>query len=818
MQLTFSDKLESYKPNTWFGMGIDDIYVKYDFEADYGVDDSSSILSRTDADTLKPRLISVNKDALAVDDRITYNQITDSEFYSEKDSSIIIGRNTSVYNGLMYYWEREEVPPFDPLNEFSGEYTDTNYFQLYFGGNDLKTRYKYIDYENNDDYAVVLLDKGDYSRSYVMKQNMYTLDGKLECWEDFLNPTLVPPETILQPDFRNIAIALVNPRTGEIYDTYPFFFARKSDLNIGQNCELYKDEGNAYNVYEQESRNSSKKPKIKNIITNLPDGRQVALKKETQDTGEITIPQITSLIRVEVDVGHIPNRDYIVEDSIDQSPQTIMRYMHYDVRFYYSGKIDFYNRVYKRVDITHQISNIDKSILICCKHTYQHNNDHAPHNNFFSLKYGYQFIIDNVEYEGKVTSWSGNPYKFKDRGFGQEITEVPTFLNMPVQVGFMPSQSKATGKPYGQYDFMLDGNRYTLDHIKHMYYGTPNSNAYFDNFAVFKTQDDRPYRSYYELFFSTYSHNAMVTNQNLVNYWACDSINLDMKSVPNMFQKYNYGLYNLRSDMLIGGRGKFTHEKEVHRILKDSIRFENVTGNSMLTDTWDNNGSYTLNFWFKSTQKTKGVIFTDIDRFHPNTRGIYIGVSAGGFLEFSLNAQDTRIYNTVDITDGKWHMITVMRSPTVFANLPTNSNLILRVDNTTIDAYIDSNANKDFGKENALYFMGHPLGNTVTGNLSRFAIYNTPVLSEVLTMMWVGDIEVHIAGTIILQNVPYQTEIRAYNNRTGELVSRFTSDKETGKFLYRNYENYSVYLLVMDFAKKFGDMQAIGPIAPKSLI
>ena len=813
MQLTFSDKLKSYNPDTLFGMRVDDIYVNYDMNADYGVDPASSILSQTDSDTLVPRFVAINKRNISADDVITYNQITQSEYYSEKDSSIYVGRNKSEYNGLLYYLQREE-PIFNGQAEVDTNDIYTQYFQLYFGANDLKTRYKYIDYDNNDDYAVVLLDKGDYSRSYVLKQNMYTENGNVECWEDFLNPVLVPPETILQPDFRNIAIALINPRTGEIYDSYPFFFARNGSLTLGTNCNLYEEKGTAYDVYEQGSRNSTKKPKIRNIITKLPDGRTIALKREDDDSGEITIPQIQSLLKVEVDVGGIPNRDSITIEGTDQSPQTIMRFMQYDIRFYYSGRLELYNRVKKAVDITHQVSSTEKSILFCCRLKYFHNTDHRPQNGFYSINYSYEFIIDNVEYEGKLTTWKGNLYNFRDRGIGAEINAIPTFDNMPVMAGFMPSQSKAN-MALEKYNFLIDGNHYELEHIKHMHYGTTNSNAYFDNYARFKDRDDRPYKSYYDLYFSTYRHNDSVIDKDLLNYWACDKIGNDLKSLPNAFKYGDYGWYRLQSDMRLDGNGKVTHEKEYHRILKDSIKFDNITGNAMLSNTWDNNGQYTVNFWFKSTQKTKGCILSDIDRFHPTTKGIYLGVSDGGFLEISVNAQDTKIYPNVNITDGNWHMITLIRSRHV---IQVNSNMIVRVDNNTIDAYVETNQNKDFGKENAVYFMGHPLGKNVVGNLSRVAFYGVSLATNILDMIYAGDVETHIAGTIILQNVPHATEIRVYNDRTGELVSRVNSDKETGKFLYRNYENYSVYLLVMDFAKKFGDMQAIGPVEPRSLI
>ena len=83
--------------------------------------------------------------------------------------------------------------------------------------------------------------------------------------------------------------------------------------------------------------------------------------------------------------------------------------------------------------------------------------------------------------------------------------------------------------------------------------------------------------------------------------------------------------------------------------------------------------------------------------------------------------------------------------------------------------------------------------------------------------MYEGDIEHNVKGTILMENMPLKTEVRVYNNRTGELVSRVESDNDSGIFIYRNFNNFDVYIVVIDKTKMFGEIQTIGPIEPKSI-
>lgn len=811
MQMSFSEKLKSLNPDTLFGFREEDVFIQYDLNEDYGITGSSNVFSQTDSTTFQPRLVTVNKKSTDLDTDVLYNQITESEYYNDKDSSIVIGRNSSNYNGNLYYMLRDDAS-FN-MNDISVDKIYTNYWQMYFGANDLKTRYKYIDYDANNDYAVVMVDTS-YGDSYVFKKNMYTVNGDLECWEDVLNPRYLPPDTILQYDQRMISISIINPRTGEVYDSYPLSFLRNSTMRVGVNCELYDNTfENVYSAYETNSRNSSGKPKIKDIVTTDSQGRLVKLKR-WQAGVDITIPQLNN-IRIEVDIGEIPQRDNITENGTDQSPQQVMRYMHYDIRVLYNGTIQLFNRVTNSIDISHSIGSMDKSVLFACKQFYTLNSGHSPAMNQYDYNFNYQFIIDNVEYPVKTVSYKGSTRLIRDRGIGREIYAVPTFENMPVMIGFMPTQTK-NNKEFGKYNFNIGGNHFELEHVKYLRYGTTNNYVYFDNFATFKSNEDSAYKYYYDLYFSTFRQDNLLIDKNLMNYWACDKLGDDLRSLPNRFIRNNYINYDVYSEIRLKGRGRVYHDKEYHRILKDSIRFENITGNCNLYNSWDNSGSYTINFWFKSKQKTKGTIFSDIEKIHPNTKGIYVGVSDGGYLEVAFNALDSRIYNTTNITDDKWHMITILC--TRLSTPANSSNFEIRIDNRKIDNLVGTNINKDYTKDREVYFMGHPFGKNVIGSLGRIAFYDIPLSNDVMDMIFSGDIEHHVRGTVILENVPFETEIRVYNNRTGDLVSRVTSDKETGNFLYRNYEDFSVYLLVMDFAKKFGDMQAIGPIEPKSLI
>lgn len=878
---SFTEQLKSYEPEVLFGIKKHDVSIQFDTNEPYWTTDDSLVFNDYSTDYFKARMIRGNNKNEEYDPNQVGNQLTENEIYNENDYSLQIGRNTTNYNGLNYMFYRDT--PFEEEYELSKEMTA--YFQLNVSTNDLLKRTRVVNYDTNDDYAVVLIDSNSPDHTQVFKTS-YSFDTTTnkETWSSTVSPILYrayfdakvgsgesvngifdtkdnsPIEmnlydgqnidqkitksdefgdninatigesvegniTLLdvgRDDKRIIKIALINPRTGEYYDTYTFMFDRASKLVEGVNYNLTDPEtsNTIYNLFEQKpyygkNYNNSNKPTIDKIVIGTLNGKEMTLKKWISGNN-ISIPIIGD-VKVVVNNKTITNRDFIIETITTPETYKFLQFMYFDMYYEHNSKV---LRIYNKNTGANVINTsliLDNTAIFAISMKYEYLDGHDPTNNKYNYNMKFNFIINNNTYATQTINYKGSRFNFKDRGTGNTINSVPTFLNLPIVLGWMPNQTRDTRYGFQKYNFNIGEHLVQCEYIKHFNYTIPTNIISIDNFSLF--DGDYAYNEYYNLYYKSFNNSNRILDKYLINYWACDSLVGDLLTIKNRFN-YSHYYYDIYSDMklkpLIYKNGKVTHEKDNHRAIKDSIKFENVTGNVNIQNTWSNNGNYTISFWFKSTQKTKGVILSDYNNRVYQSNGIYFGLIDGGYLELKINDLNSRSYQNLGISDDKWHLI-VLRVSATSNSLTGNNNYTLFIDDQIVDRFDGRIGNKDFADSFQVYFMGHPNGNNVNGNLARVSFYNTSLSRDLIALMYEGDIEHNVKGTILMENMPIKTEVRVYNNRTGQLVSKVQSDNDNGVFIYRNYNNFDIYIVVVDKTKMFGDIQTIGPIEPKSI-
>lgn len=821
---SFSENLASRNPLMLFKFKKDDVVIEYDLKKPYGVkDDESFIYNEVSNDYLKPRLARIANNKGEYPLQNLTNQITLSEIDNENDSSILIGRNTSVYNGNTLYFTR-------PKNSYNEKFEwgfDKNfvyYWQILLGAGTAQTQQQFVDYDEHDDYIVVMQDHGSVNDSYSII-NTFGGTGTTETYEGAVKPKVLDGGWNGSDDFRDISIKLINPRTAEIYDAYTFEFVRKGSLVVGSNIDEYTPETfSLHNIYQQSPNNESgkyndeNKPRIKDILTNYM-GREYKLRKEGAAEGsKPPLPELDS-IKVVVENRVAPNRSINTKNTTNVAPQLVMRFLHYNVYFKHSNRTLEFRRIDNGITAFSHAVLQDKAILIAVACTYRMGSLHNPDNNVYDYTMDYRWIIDDTYYENDNNTFRVTTSKkdFKDRGYGDTITQgLPTFLNMPITFGFHPTTSKDL---VARYNVKLANNTYVdMNYIQTRNFNAIDDHVVIDNFAMFN--DLELFEAYYDLYYATFLQEDLLIDKTMSSYWGCDTLRLDMQGTPNKIANAgNAGNFNTYADLMFRGQGKVTQTPVTHRVIKNCINFDgNSSANTNMFYTWDNNASYFINFWIKTDQKTKGTIMTDFGHNVYDPRGIYIGVADGGFLEVAVNSFTTRILLDTNIADDRWHMISIGVYREILTTV-TNYVVLVYVDGIVKTRFELANKytfNKDYSKDYQVYFMGHPRANNVKGSLSRIGFYKMTPTQRILNLLYSGDIEHMVTGTILLRNMPHSTNVRIYNNRTGEFIDELISSSEDGSFVYRNYKAYDVYVMVMDNRFKYGTFQVVGPVEPKA--
>lgn len=822
--LTISNQIRELKPDSWYNFKPEDTSIVFDTNKRYGVDeDNSYIFNSVTPNYLVPRWNKPVESFTGVDEDYTSNQLAESEFLMENDASLMCGRNKSKMAGLLVHETTDEIETLDDVLRKidSGEQRQ---YLFQFRGSSNTTDFNYIsfnyDHDGNEYFVPLVYDSNSLDSSFAVTETYTNTAGDYEIWGAEFKPAVLEPDGFGTPqDMRDLTFKLVNPKTGKtVGNSKTYMFIRNGSLT-DLNSEKIPNPFENFDMYRQQQYLPGNSDNAKHLSIVVKKGGQYYRMKDQEGDLKLSIPKVDEVYFVVKTPYLLSSRSYEFGENLTNvnSQDYFMEFLGF--RFFYrlsDRAIRLFNIDRQSFESATFSAAANDTILFFIKTSYEKLAEHDPVNG----KFHYKLVLKmrTVNRSSEITFervYKGGIKNFKYKGL-VDVSSIPSFDSAVFQIGNMPQNTYVRKNEELRTKeiscrIAIDGQYNNVLVPEKIIHRSPYAISAVDNFCFFINRDIES--EIEKLYITQYREDESLLDRSLIQYWPMDSLRPEnLRSGPNSINSGTGNTYyNLYGYMGYNGVGKVHTEKVDHSVVKACTFFDGqVTGNSNNFSSWSNNNNYTMNFWFKSNQKSRGVILCDMDKESIVTAGIYIGVSDSGTLEVAFNTRSTRIYNN-NITDNEWHMISLVISE--------RREYLLYLDAKLIDTIIPTTGavNKSYTTNYQIYFMGHPLGKNVKGYLSRIGFYGTRIDSTRLFEIYQGDVEHRIYGTILASNMPFETEIRFYDYRTGRYLNSSYSSSETGKFIYRNYDGMDVHLLVVNNNHKYGTIQVMGPLTPSSV-
>lgn len=816
--LTITNQIPATNPNSWYRFKTEEASILIDASSNTGVSDNSSlVINAINSTVLVPKWYRPVYDFITESKEYLGNQLAPSEIQMNNDNSLSIGYNSSILGGFNYTEVDLDNPPsidtvLKSIN--NGEVRDY-LFQIQMSQNINSGGSILFDCEKSQSYLPAIVDI-DQGRSAIITPTKYQImGGNYEVWSMPFNPDRTYTQNdkgdlIYDPvrDIRPITFKVINPSTGSEMYSKTVTFNRASSIpnEFVLPGTIFPDD----NVYESPKYQDYSGVNIIGCFGRIGSRYFNLADLETVSTFDQVyyIVKVNSISRINTFEYH--NRSL----QIDQPFMDMLGFrFHINPinRVLYANDVHGGNNTYYIGSIPENTTNI---IHIRCWYS----QGNANNNTKFNYIMNFEFSIGLGQPIKMTRSYSGDITTIKYKG-GNAIQSIPSFDSYPFYMGLMPriNSTLSTKKYNGKVGQHIDG-RYEMNIPTSVDIPIIQRRIFIDNILMYKDLSKEQIQRFKDDFTIGSELNInRDTDKNLIQYWPCEQLRpSDLRSTVNTIStstSNNY--YDLYGYMKMIGPGKVTvNEQELHRVIKGSLKFNGeVMGIANTMATWSNDsGGYTINFWFRSEQSTRGTILCDMEKDTGNTSGIYIGVARGGLLEIAINSSSSRIYQT-NICTGEFRMITIVKDINRYE-------YIIYVDSLVIDRIpmgsIVGRRSKSYAQNYQTYFMGHPKGLYTIGSISRIGFYKVGLSSDDISRIYSGDIEFRITGTILSFNMPFATPVRFYKALTGELVSEVESSEIDGGFTYRSYGGYDTHMLVTNNNNQFGNIQIIGPLSPTS--
>lgn len=818
--LTITNQIPATNPNSWYRFKTEEASILIDASSNTGVNDNSSlVINAINSTVLVPKWYRPVYDFITESKEYLGNQLAPIEIQMNNDNSLSIGYNNSILGGFNYTEVDLDGPPsIDTVIKAIDEGEVRDYlFQIQTHQNINRGGSIIFDYEKPQSYLPVIVDIRQGHSAIITPNKYQIMGGNYEVWSMPFNPNRTYTQndkggSDYDPvrDVRPIIFKIINPSTGsEIYSktvtfnrasTIPNEFILPNtifpDDNVYESPKHQDYSGNGINIVGCFGQSGSR-------YFNLADLETVP-----------TFDQVYYIVKVD-SISRANTFEYHSRSLRIETPFMDMLGFRFHInptnRILYAKDVYGGNNTYSIGSIPENTTNM---IHVRCWYS----QDSTDNNNRFNYTMNFEFSIGLGRPIKMTRSYSGDITTIKYKG-GSDIQSIPSFDSYPFYMGLMPriNSTLSTKKYIGKVGQHIDG-MYEMNIPVSVDIPIIQQRIFIDNILMYKDlSKERIQRFKDDFTIGSELNNNIDTDKNLIQYWPCEQLRpSDLISTDNIISTSASSVYyDLYGYMKMIGPGKVTvDERELHRVIKGSLRFDgNVMGIANTMATWSNgSGGYTINFWFRSDQLTRGTIMCDMEKDTGNTSGIYIGVAHGGLLEIAINSSSSRIYQT-NICTGDFRMITVVKDV-------ETSEYIIYVDSNVIDKIpmgsITGRRSKHYTQNYQTYFMGHPKGLYTSGSISRIGFYKAAISSYNISRIYSGDVEFRIAGTILSYNMPFATPVRFYKASTGELVSEVESSEIDGGFTYRSYGGYDTHMLVTNNNNQFGNIQIIGPLSPTS--
>jgi hypothetical protein len=257
------------------------------------------------------------------------------------------------------------------------------------------------------------------------------------------------------------------------------------------------------------------------------------------------------------------------------------------------------------------------------------------------------------------------------------------------------------------------------------------------------------------------------------------------------------------------GPSRIIDSKSLYLYDGGSVYFENLDYRGGYIEFLDISKDYSVEFWFKTTWKKRGVLFSCVEE-KPEFKGISIYINSNNGEEYPNSIEILEGFNTNMVysggfyTDNVWHHLTLSKSGNI---------LKLYIDGAEVaNKYIDIQQSN--GKPSQIHVMNDRPGNVgVDGYISELAIYDYSLQDTQVNSRWNFSTRYKVFGYTLLEGQGTKAIVRFYDSLSGGLLGEVESNA-LGEYSYYPYTNRQLDVIAKIPNNNTTRYRIHGPIVP----
>lgn len=314
----------------------------------------------------------------------------------------------------------------------------------------------------------------------------------------------------------------------------------------------------------------------------------------------------------------------------------------------------------------------------------------------------------------------------------------------------------------------------------------------------------------------TKQYDQMIIDDYPQHYWRFDEIQNPLDSTIYPRVGSIYGEYYGAVDRHHPGPSKLVVSHSPKFPKGSSGYFTNINANRYYPII-DVNQDYTLEFWFKSSDNDRGIIFDCTEEQPTEWHGLRVFLNSKGNNHYPGNIQVAESHgnyltsrDTDDngerylFNDDEWHYVVIRRTDLLFELI--------------IDGVKHAEALFDkvgIGQPGQIHIMNSRPGDyALSGSICELAFHRKALQDQQISNRFLFTTRYKIAGYTLLQGAPVKAEVRFYNSISGELVHKLESDPITGEYLYYPPDNRHLDMMSKLPENNTTRYRVHGPVAP----
>ena len=316
----------------------------------------------------------------------------------------------------------------------------------------------------------------------------------------------------------------------------------------------------------------------------------------------------------------------------------------------------------------------------------------------------------------------------------------------------------------------------------------------------------------------TKQYDGMIVDDYPTHYWRIDELEDPQSTLiyPTVSDvDGNYSGSVVRGEP---GPDRILTSKSTQFNLGSAGYIDDYQNNNRYDEILNPSGAYALEFWFKTAQYQRGILF-DMSTDNPNEwHGLRVFINSKNNDQSSGNIQISESYehhitsldldengDRYNFNDGVWHHIVMQRSGN-FLQLWIDG-----IKHAETNAWTPNIVNQP---SQITLMNGRPGDYSVFGNICEIAFYEREFQAQQIYNRFIFSTRYKVSGYTLLQGTPVGATVRFYHTTSGELVGEVQSNPNTGEYLFYPLTNSH-----LDIVSKLTDLNTVrhlvhGPVAP----